>query len=137
MVLSNTLMVSPEHTKSSWNHINSCNTLKKEFIEILLSKYYFGFSNKKSYFWASVFGFMDKFEQYFDSYVLNRQNFFKGALIRSMILSLQKIKLSKLSMVSVFSNMLYGKKRKPRNAGNHQKAFKIRKHSLLAVIYHY
>ena len=31
--------------------------------------------------------------------------------------------LWKFSVVSGFSNMLYGKKRKPGNAGNQQKAF--------------
>ena len=66
---------------------------------------------------------IDNFEQYFESCVLNTQNPFKGALIRSMVLSLRKIKLSKLSVVSVFSNMLCGKKQKPRNAENQQKAF--------------
>ena len=50
-----------------------------------------------------------------------------------MDLSLRKIKLSKFSMVFVFSNMLYSKKPKAGNAGNQQKAFEIRKNSLLAV----
>ena len=70
-----------------------------------------------------MFGFVDNFEQYFESYVLNKQNSFKGALNKVNGLITSKIKLSKLSVVSVFSNMLYGKKRKPRNAGNQQKAF--------------
>ena len=38
-------------------------------------------------------------------------------------ISLQKTVRMKLSVVSGFSNMLYGKKRKPGNAGNQQKAF--------------
>ena len=38
-------------------------------------------------------------------------------------ISLQKTVRMKLSVVSGFSNMLYGKKRKPGNAGNWQKAF--------------
>ena len=46
----------------------------------LLSKYYFGFNNRKSYFRASMFGSLDIFEQYFESCVLNTQNPFKGAL---------------------------------------------------------
>ena len=33
----------------------------------------------------------------------------------------------KFSVASAFSNMLYGKKRKPGNAGNQQKAFSIQK----------
>ena len=37
-------------------------------------------SNKKSYFRASMLGFVDNFELYFESYVLNTQNHFKGAL---------------------------------------------------------
>ena len=48
--------------------------------KLLLSKYYFGFNNKKSYFRAAMFGFVDNFERYFESYVLNTQNPFKGAL---------------------------------------------------------
>ena len=45
----------------------------------MLSKYYFGFNNKKNYFRASVLGFVNNFEQYFESCVLNTQNPFKGA----------------------------------------------------------
>ena len=36
--------------------------------------------------------------------------------------------LCKFSVDSGFSNMLYGKKQKPRNAGNRQKAVSIKKH---------
>ena len=39
--------------------------------------------------------------------------------------------LWKFSKVSMFSKMLYDKKRKPENAGNQQKAFWIRKCTLL------
>ena len=38
--------------------------------------------------------------------------------------SRQKVVRIKFSVDSAFSNMLYGKKRKPGNAGNQQKAFK-------------
>ena len=38
-------------------------------------------------------------------------------------ISLQKTVRMKLSVDSGFSNVFYGKKRKPRNAGNQQKAF--------------
>ena len=38
-------------------------------------------------------------------------------------ISLQKTVRMKLSVVSGFSNMLYGKKRTPGNVGNRQKAF--------------
>ena len=62
----------------------------------MLSKYQFGFNNKKSYFWASTLGFVDNFKKYFEDCVLNTQ---------------------KLSFEYA---MLYGKKRKPQNAGNQQ-----------------
>ena len=97
----------------------------------MLSKYYSGFNNKKSYFRASLLGFVDNFEQHFESCALNTQNIFKRTL--NKVNGLIRIKLSKFSVLSAFSNMLYGKKRKPGNAGNQQKAFYIRKHSLLAV----
>ena len=38
-------------------------------------------------------------------------------------ISRQKVVKIKFSVDFAFSNMLYGKKRKPRNAGNQQKAF--------------
>ena len=38
-------------------------------------------------------------------------------------ISRQKVVRIKFSVDSVFSNMLYGKKRKPGNAANQQKAF--------------
>ena len=38
-------------------------------------------------------------------------------------ISLQKAARMKLSVDSGFSNVFYGKKRKPRNTGNQQKAF--------------
>ena len=38
-------------------------------------------------------------------------------------ISLQKTVKTKISVDSRFSNVLYGKKRKPGNAGNQQKAF--------------
>ena len=47
--------------------------------------------------------------------------------IRYIVLIPRNISLSKFSVVSVFSNMHYGKKQKPGNAGNRQKAFKVNK----------
>ena len=44
------------------------------------SKYYFGFNKKKSYLQASVLGFVDNFEQHFESCVLKIQNSLKRAL---------------------------------------------------------
>ena len=38
-------------------------------------------------------------------------------------ISRQKVERMKFSVDSAFSNMLYGKKQKPENAGNQQKAF--------------
>ena len=46
----------------------------------LLSKYHFGFNNKKSYFQASMLGLVDNFEQQFESCVLNTQNALKRVL---------------------------------------------------------
>ena len=40
---------------------------------------------------------------------------------------------TKLSEGSTFSNMLYGKKRRPGNARNRQKVFQMKKHLLLTV----
>ena len=40
-----------------------------------------------------------------------------------LVLAPQEMNLWKLSVVSEFSNMLYGKKGKPRNAGNQQKTY--------------
>ena len=50
-----------------------------------------------------------------------------------MISLMEIMSLWKFSVVSVFSNMLYGKKREPGNAGNQQKAFLIKNHPLLTV----
>ena len=47
-----------------------------------------------------------------NKYLLTHKILSKELQVRSMVLSLQKIKLSKFSMVSVFSNMLCGKKQK-------------------------
>ena len=41
---------------------------------------HFGFNNKKSYVQASVVGFVDNLEEYFESCILNTQNPFKVAL---------------------------------------------------------
>ena len=41
--------------------------------------------------------------------------------------------LRKFSVVSGFSNMPYGKKRKPGNAGNQEKAFLMKIHRLSTV----
>ena len=59
---------------------------------------------------------IDNFEQHFESYILNAQNASKVLKVRAFI----PLKMSfwKFSVVSVFSNMLYDKKRKPGNAGN-------------------
>ena len=46
----------------------------------LLSKHHFNFNNKKSYFQASMLGFVDNFEQHFESCVLNTRNPLKRAL---------------------------------------------------------
>ena len=48
-------------------------------------------------------------------------------------ISLQKRVRIKFSVDSEFSNVLYGKKRKPGNAGNQQKAFYIKKHPVLTI----
>ena len=49
---------------------------------------------------------------------------FKETLINCLEkISRQKAVRIKFSVDSAFSNMLYGKKRKPGNAGNQQKAF--------------
>ena len=74
-----------------------------------LYKYYFCLNNNKSYFQAPMpmLGFMDNFEQYFESYVLNTQNPFKAALnkVNGLITS------EKLSYQNclwfLFLNMLY------------------------------
>ena len=54
-----------------------------EMLEInrkLTVLYHFGFHNKKSYFPASMLGFVDNFEQHFESCVLNTQNPLKRTL---------------------------------------------------------
>ena len=65
---------------------------------------------------------IDNFEQQFVNCVLNVQNMQKSAQ-NQIVLIPQKMSSSKFSVVSLFLNMLYGKKRKPRNNGNRQKAF--------------
>ena len=45
--------------------------------------------------------------------------FFCPRMRKLLLLLLLKMSLSKFSVVSVFSNMLYRKKGKPRKAGNH------------------
>ena len=65
----------------------------------------------------------DNFEQQFQSCVLNAQNNYKSAQnqINSLNAS-RKMKLREFSVIFGFSNMLCGKKQKPGNAGNQQKA---------------
>ena len=46
-------------------------------------------------------------------------------------ISRQETVTIKFSMDSGFSKMLYGKKGKPGNVGNHQKALPTKKHSVL------
>ena len=67
--------------------------------------------------------FVDNFEQHFESCVLNTQNPLKRALNKVNGLNTSKNELMKFSVVSVFSNMLYGKIGKPGKAKNTQKAF--------------
>ena len=62
----------------------------------LLSKYHFGFNNKKSYFQASVLGFMGNFEQHYESCVLNTQNPLKRALNKVNGLNTSKNELMKI-----------------------------------------
>ena len=54
---------------------------------------------------------------------MNIQNNLKLLQIIPKVLTPLKINRLKFSVVSGFSNLLYGKKRKPQNAGNQQKAF--------------
>ena len=70
-----------------------------------------------------MLGFVDNFEQRFESCVLNTQNPFR-ALNQVNGLITSKIKLSKFSVVSAFSNKLYGKKRRPENIGIDRKLSK-------------
>ena len=91
----------------------------------MLSKYYFGFNNKKNYFRASVLGFVNNFEQYFESCVLNTQNPFKGALNKVNGLITSKNQVIKIVRGFPVFEYAYGKKRKPRDAGIQQKAFQI------------
>ena len=51
-------------------------------------------------------------------------------------ISRQKVIKIKFSVDSAFLNMLYGKKQKPGNAGNQQKAFQIKKSPTING-YHY
>ena len=60
----------------------------------------------------------------------------KETLIIIKLISLQKTLRIKFSVASGFLNELYGKIQKPRNAGNQQKAFWIKKHPVL-MLYHY
>ena len=46
---------------------------------------------------------------------------------------MSKSSKNKIFRGSAFSNMLYGKKQNPGNAGNQQKAFLIKKHPVLTV----
>ena len=71
-----------------------------------------------------MLGFVDNFEQRFESCVLNTQKPFKRALNQVNGLITSKIKLPKFSVVSVFSNKLYGKKRRPENVGINRKLSK-------------
>ena len=61
---------------------------------------------------------IDNFEQHFKSCTLNAQNAQKNAGNQIYSLNTSKMSLSKFSVLSVFSNMHYGKTRKPGNAGN-------------------
>ena len=65
---------------------------------------------------------------------MNIQNDLKIFQIASKVLTPLKIKRLKFSVVSWFSIILYGIKRRPGNAGNQQKAFEMRKKPLLTVI---
>ena len=57
----------------------------------------FGFNNQKSYlFQDSMLSFLDNFEQYFESCVLNTQNPLKIALIKINGLNTSKIQLTKI-----------------------------------------
>ena len=89
----------------------------------MLSKYHFDFNNKKSYFQASMLGFVDNFEQHFESCVLNIQNPLKRALNKVNGLNISKNKLMKIFSGFPVSNNALWKKRKPGKAGNTQKAF--------------
>ena len=59
----------------------------------LLSKYHIGFNNKN--FQASILGFVDNFEEHFESCVLNTQNPLKRALNKGNDLSTSKNELMK------------------------------------------
>ena len=72
---------------------------------------------------TSMLVFVDNFEQHFESCFLNTKNPFKRALNKISCLITPKNEVTKFSVVPGFSNMLYGKKQKPGNAGNQQKAF--------------
>ena len=75
---------------------------------------------------------IDNLEQHFESCALNAQNAWKSAG-NQIVLIPRKMSLSKFPVVSVFSNMLFSKIRKPGNARSYQKALYIRKHPLLTV----
>ena len=64
----------------------------------LLSKYHFGFNNKKSYYQASVLGFVDNFEQHFENCVVNTQNPLKRALNK-----VNGLNTSKNGLMKIFS----------------------------------
>ena len=55
-----------------------------------------GFNNKKSYFQTSMLGFVDNFEQHFESCVLNTQNPLKRALNKINDLNTSKNELMKI-----------------------------------------
>ena len=70
-------------------------TIKKRCAHFL-SKYHFGFNNKKSYFQASILGFVDNFGQHIDSCDLNIQNPLKRALNKVNDLNTSKNELMKI-----------------------------------------
>ena len=65
---------------------------------------------------------IDNFGQQFEKYAQNTRNAWKSAQnqINSLSTVPTEMTLWRFSVVSGFSNMLYGKKRKPGNAGNQQ-----------------
>ena len=68
---------------------------------------------------------LDNFERNLESFVLKTQNALKSARNQINSLNTSRNELMKFSVVFVFSNMLYGKIRKPENAGKQQKALQI------------
>ena len=61
---------------------------------------------------------IDKFQQHFEIYIFNAQMPSKVLKVRQLAVRPLKMSFWKFSVVSGFSNMLYDKKRKPRNVGN-------------------